>query len=160
MDFGFYMPARVLVGDGVVRENAALLGQLGSRCLLVTGKNSARLSGALDDVAAALDHQGIPWQVFDGIGQNPLLSSCHAAGLAAREFGADFLVGIGGGGPPGAPKPRLSMPPTRSLPPGRSTVGTKSPPCPLPWWGPPPAPAARSPRYRCLPTTRPGGKRG
>ena len=59
MDFGFYMPARVLVGDGVVRENAALLGQLGSRCLLVTGKNSARLSGALDDVAAALDHHSL-----------------------------------------------------------------------------------------------------
>lgn len=99
MDFTFYMPARVLVGDNIVRENAALLSQLGSRCLLVTGKNSARLSGALEDVTAALDSQGIPWKVFDGIGQNPLLSSCHAAGKAAREFGADFLIGIGGGSP-------------------------------------------------------------
>ena len=104
MDFSFCMPAKVLVGSGVVGQNAALLGSLGSRCLLVTGKNSARLSGALDDVTAALDSQGIPWSVFDGIGQNPLLSSCHAAGQAAREFGADFLVGIGGGSPLDAAK--------------------------------------------------------
>ena len=99
MDFSFYMPARMLVGDGVVAQNAPLLAGLGTRCLLVTGKNSARISGALEDVTAALDSQGIPWQVFDGIGQNPLLSACHAAGRAAREFGADFLIGIGGGSP-------------------------------------------------------------
>ena len=99
MDFSFFMPAQVLVGDDAVRQNAPLLAGLGSRCLLVTGRNSARLSGALDDVIAALDSQGIPWALFDGIGQNPLLSSCHAAGKAAREFGADFLVGIGGGSP-------------------------------------------------------------
>ena len=104
MDFSFCMPAKVLVGSGIVGQNAALLGSLGSRCLLVTGKNSARLSGALDDVTAALDSQDIPWSVFDGIGQNPLLSSCHAAGQAAREFGADFLVGIGGGSPLDAAK--------------------------------------------------------
>lgn len=104
MDFRFFMPAKVLVGDNVVRENAGLLGGLGSRCLLVTGKNSARLSGALEDVTAALDSQGIPWSVYDGIGQNPLLSSCHAAGQAARAFGADFLIGIGGGSPLDAAK--------------------------------------------------------
>jgi len=104
MDFTFYMPARVLVGDRVVEQNASLLGELGSRCLLVTGKNSARLSGALGDVTAALDRQGIPWRQFDGIGQNPLLSSCYAAGKAAREFGADFLIGIGGGSPLDAAK--------------------------------------------------------
>ena len=72
---------------------------LGSRCLIVTGRNSAKASGALDDCTAALDEHGVPWQVFDGIGQNPLLSSCHAAGTAARDFGADFLIGIGGGSP-------------------------------------------------------------
>ena len=61
MDFSFCMPAKVLVGSGIVGQNAALLGSLGSRCLLVTGKNSARLSGALDDVTAALDKHGVPW---------------------------------------------------------------------------------------------------
>ena len=99
MDFTFFMPARMLVGENIVEQNSGALAALGSRCLIVTGKNSAKASGALDDATAALDRHGIPWQVFDGIGQNPLLSSCHAAGTAARNFGADFLIGIGGGSP-------------------------------------------------------------
>lgn len=99
MDFTFFMPARMLVGEHIVEQNSGALAALGSRCLIVTGKNSAKKSGALDDATAALDRHGIPWQVFDGIGQNPLLSSCHAAGAAARDFGADFLIGIGGGSP-------------------------------------------------------------
>ena len=99
MDFQFFMPARMLVGEDIVEKHSADLAALGSRCLIVTGKNSAKKTGALDDVAAALDRHGIPWQVFDGIGQNPLLSACHAAGAAARQPGADFLIGIGGGSP-------------------------------------------------------------
>ena len=104
MNFSFFMPAQLLVGDNIVEENSALLAGLGTRCLLVTGKSSAKKSGALDDVTAALDSHGIPWQVFDGVGQTPLLSACHAAGAAAREFGADFLIGIGGGSPLDATK--------------------------------------------------------
>lgn len=99
MDFQFFMPARMLTGEGIVEKHSADLAALGSRCLIVTGKSSAKKSGALDDVIAALDRHSIPWQVFDGIGQNPLLSVCHAAGAAARQFGADFLIGIGGGSP-------------------------------------------------------------
>ena len=104
MDFGFYMPARVLVGEGIVAENAGLLAELGARCLLVTGKNSARVSGALEDAVSALESRGVAWSVYDGIGQNPLLSSCWEAGKAAREFGADFILGIGGGSPLDAAK--------------------------------------------------------
>ena len=99
MDFQFFMPTRMLTGEGIVEKHSADLAALGSRCLIVTGKNSAKRSGALDDVAAALDRHGIPWRVFDGIGQNPLLSACHAAGAAAKEMGADLLIGIGGGSP-------------------------------------------------------------
>ena len=94
MDFSFFMPAKMLTGDHVVAQNSQQLAALGSRCLIVTGRNSAKTSGALDDCTAALDEHGVPWQVFDGIGQNPLLSSCHAAGTAARDFGAGDEVTV------------------------------------------------------------------
>ena len=97
----YFMPTRIVGG---VRENAALLCTLGTRCLLVTGGSSAKKSGALDDAAAALESVGIPFAVFDKIGPNPLISACHAAGDAARDFGADFLLGIGGGSPLDAAK--------------------------------------------------------
>lgn len=104
MDFSFFMPTRMLTGEGIVEQHGADLAALGSRCLIVTGRTSAKKCGALDDVAAALEKHGIPWQVFDGIGQNPLISACHAAGAAARGFDADFLIGIGGGSPLDAAK--------------------------------------------------------
>ena len=100
----FYMPTKLITGAGSVAQSAERIGALGRRCLIVTGKSSAKKCGALDDVTAALDAQGIAWQVYDGVRQNPTLESCAEGGAAARAFGADFLVGVGGGSPLDATK--------------------------------------------------------
>ncbi|MCM1543980.1 MAG: iron-containing alcohol dehydrogenase [Ruminococcus sp.] len=104
MDFNLSIPAKVISGKGCVRANSAKLADFGSRCIIVTGGKSAMLSGALDDVTAALDEQKIAYTVFSEIGPNPLLESCHKAGRIAAEFGAEFVVGIGGGSPLDAAK--------------------------------------------------------
>lgn len=92
-----YMPARVVYGKGALNENSALLKELGSRCLVVTGAGSAKLSGALDDALSALNSQNIEYKIYNGITANPLLSSCHEAGKTASDFNADFIFAIGGG---------------------------------------------------------------
>lgn len=97
MQLSTYMPVRVLGGADALGSNSARLRSLGTRCLLVTGGSSAKKSGALADAEAALREQGITYNIFDRVEQNPLVSVCHAAGVAAREMGADFLLGIGGG---------------------------------------------------------------
>lgn len=99
-----YMPTRLITGSDSISQSAALLSALGERCLVVTGKSSAKKCGALDDVTAALDAQGVAWTVYDGVCQNPTVDSCAEGGAAAREFGADFLVGVGGGSPLDATK--------------------------------------------------------
>lgn len=100
----FYLPVRLLGGRDAVRRNAERFVSLGKRCLLVTGRSSAVKSGAQADVTAALDSVGIAWRVFDGIGENPLLSDCEKAAHICGEFGAEFVVGIGGGSPMDAAK--------------------------------------------------------
>ena len=55
MDFNFHMPVHVVSGEGAVARNSTLLRALGRRCLIITGGSSAKLSGALADVTAALD---------------------------------------------------------------------------------------------------------
>lgn len=97
MSYDFYMPARVIGGEGVVLEQSALLSRLGKKCVIVTGGTGAVKSGALADLQAALDKEKIEYTVYNKIGENPLVTSCREAGLVAAEFGADFLVGIGGG---------------------------------------------------------------
>lgn len=104
MDFNFHMPVRIISGWGAVREHADVLRELGSRCVIVTGGSSAQKSGALDDVKTALEQAGISYRIFSGIGANPLVSACDQAGALARDSGADFLIGIGGGSPMDAAK--------------------------------------------------------
>lgn len=104
MDFNFFLPTRIISGDDCVSANGNVLAGLGKRCLIITGKKSAKESGALGDCTAALAGAGVEYQIFDGIGQNPLVSSCEEAGAQARAFGADFLIGIGGGSPLDATK--------------------------------------------------------
>ena len=92
-----YMPVRCLWGKNAVAENSSEFKMLGKKCLILTGKSGAKKSGALDDAIKALEIENIGYAVFDEIGENPLLSVCHKAGVAAREANADFLLGIGGG---------------------------------------------------------------
>ena len=92
-----YMPVRLCTGEHIVEKNAAFFSRIGKRCVIITGKSSAVKSGALDDVVCALNRCSIPFLVFDGIASNPSVKSCSQAGAAARDFGADFIIGIGGG---------------------------------------------------------------
>ncbi|MGI5960121.1 MAG: iron-containing alcohol dehydrogenase family protein [Massiliimalia sp.] len=104
LDLSYYMPTRIFYGEGCVAAHKEYFAALGKRCLIVTGKHSAKASGALDDVTKALDDEGITYEIFDQIPQNPLLSVCKAGGDAARQMGAEFIVGIGGGSPLDASK--------------------------------------------------------
>ncbi len=101
--FTFYMPTKIYAGAHAVETNAAAL-LLGKRAMVVTGKHSGKKSGALDDVLAVLEANGIPALVYDKIENNPTIESTVEGGRAAREFGADFLIGIGGGSPLDATK--------------------------------------------------------
>ncbi len=100
----FYLPVRLLTGPGAVQKNARRLAAFGGRCLIVTGGSAAKRCGALDDVTAALDEQGVAYRVYDGIRPNPTIASCIEGGQTARAFGAAFIVGIGGGSPLDAAK--------------------------------------------------------
>lgn len=92
-----FMPVKCICGDGAVLNNSSFLSKLGKNCLILTGSSGAKRSGALDDAVAALKKEGIVYTVFDKIGENPLISACREAGEAARNAGADFVLGIGGG---------------------------------------------------------------
>ncbi len=97
MTLNSFMPVKIVTGAGCVRASAKELAKLGSHCLIVTGKTSAKVSGAFQDVTDTLDGNGQKWQLFDEIGQNPKLADCMAAAEKAIAAGVDFILGIGGG---------------------------------------------------------------
>jgi len=97
MTLNSFMPVKLITGAGCVRASAKELASLGRACLIVTGKKSAKVCGAFQDVTETLDRNGQKWLLFDGIGQNPKLTDCMAAAEQAIAAGADFILGIGGG---------------------------------------------------------------
>lgn len=100
----FYMPTNLITGAHCVRDRAKEFAKLGQRCLIVTGGSAAVRSGALAETKEALEGQNIAFTVFSGIAPNPTLASCQEGGRAAHDFGAEFVVGIGGGSPLDAAK--------------------------------------------------------
>lgn len=103
-NFSFYMPVNILGGKNSLQNNKNIFLSLGEKCLIVTGKTSAKKSGALDELIDILNEFQIEYSVFDEITENPLTKTCCDGGKVARKFGADFVVGIGGGSPLDASK--------------------------------------------------------
>lgn len=99
----FFMPVKTVFGENAVTHAKDSLA-LGTHALIVTGKRSAILSGALDDVKGALASLNISYTIFDKIEENPLLSVCYEGGKLAVNVGADMVIGIGGGSPLDASK--------------------------------------------------------
>jgi len=98
------MGTRVYFGADCIKSNREEIAAAGTRCLIVTGRYSGKASGALDEVVSVLDELSIDYYIFDRVENNPSLENVEEGGRAAREFNADFIIGIGGGSPLDASK--------------------------------------------------------
>lgn len=100
----FFMPTRLYNGKNCVEKHSEELSSLGSQALIVTGANSSKLNGSLADVTNALEKHSVPYTIFDNVEENPSVETVMSARDAGLGFGADFVIGIGGGSPIDASK--------------------------------------------------------
>lgn len=104
MEFKYLLPTRVLFGEKCIHKNREEIIKFGRRAFIVTGSSSGRLSGALNDIIGVLEDCAVEYFVFDRVENNPTLENVAYGGKMAKEFGADFIIGIGGGSPIDASK--------------------------------------------------------
>lgn len=104
MSLNFFLPTKILIDEDCVKKNSGLLSSLGKKALIVTGKHSARASGALQDVIESLASQSIEYVLFDKIESNPTIFIARKGAEFAKASGAQFIIGIGGGSPMDAAK--------------------------------------------------------
>jgi alcohol dehydrogenase len=67
------------------------------KLLIVTGRRSAKVSGALDDVLKILNEYGIEYIVYDRVRPNPTVDIVHGIVNEYRDSGAEGIIAIGGG---------------------------------------------------------------
>ena len=97
-NFTFYCPTDITFGRGAeeaVGKKIKALG--GTHVFIVYGGGSVVRSGLLARVERTLTEAGIAFTVRGGVKPNPLASHAREGVREAIAFGADFILGIGGG---------------------------------------------------------------
>ena len=97
-EFTFYSPTEIVFGKNAEDKTAELIiKNNGSRVLIVYGGGSVVKSGLLAKIEGQLGSANLICKTFGGVQPNPLLSYTQEGINEALDFGADFILAIGGG---------------------------------------------------------------
>ena len=94
LNFEFHNPTRIVFGQGKVADLARLVPPQ-ARVLVLYGGESARRTGTLDEVRAALGERSV--SEFGGIEPNPSYETLMRAVEQVRAEHIDYLLAVGGG---------------------------------------------------------------
>ncbi len=92
----YYMPTTLLSGNNCIKRHPHHIIR-GEYALIVTGRHSAVVSGALNDVTEVLKSNKIKYEIYDKVSDKTTISDIYKLGTLMKEKGMDYLIGIGGG---------------------------------------------------------------
>jgi len=102
LSWSFVYPGRYLFGENCISD--VKFGSIGNRALLVFGRSSAKKNGSYEDLIAKLTNDNVEWIEYWGVEEDPSWSTVESIAAKIREFGAEFVVAVGGGSPIDAAK--------------------------------------------------------
>lgn len=96
--FVYYAPTEIVFGKDTELQVAKQIGKWnGSKVLIVYGGGSVVKSGLLNRIETVLDEAEIAYKAIGGVKPNPRLSFAEMGVKEAVQFGADFILAVGGG---------------------------------------------------------------
>lgn len=95
----FYISTDIYIEKNCVSSHKNEFGLAGKKAVIVTGRHSSKINGALKDVEEALCSENIPYIIFDEVEENPSIENVFKAAEKARNSECDFVIGVGGGSP-------------------------------------------------------------
>lgn len=99
-----YMPTKIYSERNCVSNHGKEMISYGTKAMIVTGKNSSRKNGSLQDVEDVLKTEAVPYILFDEIEENPSVETVMKARTIGLQENVDYIIGIGGGSPLDAAK--------------------------------------------------------
>jgi alcohol dehydrogenase class IV len=100
MNFSYFVPTKVICGEGCLEQLPQELPQLGlagKKCLVVSGQRFARMTGLLDRLTVLLEKAHVSCEVFARVEPNPMPQTVQEGVQLARSFKARWLLALGGG---------------------------------------------------------------
>lgn len=97
--FNFVFPTKIIFGPGSIAQCADELRALNACRPLIVTDQGVIATGIVDRLTRGLFAVGIEFSIFDDVQPNPKDINVEAGAMAARAFGADSLIAIGGGSP-------------------------------------------------------------
>jgi butanol dehydrogenase len=95
--FGNEIHTRLHFGVGAIRDTAAFCRPIGSRALVVTGRQAMQRCGVVQQLCADLEAAGIGWTRFDDLHAGPTTDDIDRGAAVCRALGADMILALGGG---------------------------------------------------------------
>lgn len=95
--FTYFQPTEIRFGRGRLDEVGEVVARFGKRCLIVTGPVFSAIEPVFDPVKASLQKAGVEWAHFDGVMPNPTTDCVTEGANMAKKFGAEVILGVGGG---------------------------------------------------------------
>lgn len=97
-NFNYHQSTKILFGKGRIIELAEVVSKYGRKVLLVTTPAAnPELAEQYSRIIKLLTENDIDVLHFDGVIPNPTVAIISAGALMARKFGAEVIVGLGGG---------------------------------------------------------------
>ena len=95
-DFELNHHTKIVFGAGKVAATGDVVKEYGGKAIIVSD-SGIRRAGIVDKVKSSLEAAGISYAVYDNVMPNPRDVHCAEAAAIAKKFGADVIIGVGGG---------------------------------------------------------------
>ena len=96
-DFFYYVPVKLVFGEGSLSKTGEYAAAYGSKALIVTTGTFFKESGLVDRLKGILEDDGIDAVYFPDVDPNPLNTQIDAGAAIAKAENVDMFIGLGGG---------------------------------------------------------------
>jgi len=97
MVYTYKMPTELFFGSGAVSQTGAKTQELGLKKILLVTDKGVLDAGILGDLEKSLKEANIPYQIFSEVEPEPTIQGVEAGTKILKDFGAEGVIGVGGG---------------------------------------------------------------